>query len=30
VDAATAIRDHGDLSVLGGRSPVLDDALRER
>jgi len=28
--AATAIRDHGDLSVLGGRSPVLDDALRER
>ena len=30
VDAATAIRDHGDLSVLAGRSPVLDDALRER
>ena len=30
VDAATAIRDRGDLSVLGRRSPVLDDALREQ
>ena len=30
VDAAAAIRDDGDLSVLGGRSSVLDDALRER
>ncbi len=30
VDAATAIRDRGDLSVLARRSPVLDDALRER
>jgi 2-methylisocitrate lyase-like PEP mutase family enzyme len=29
-EAATSIRDSGDLSVLVGRSPVLDDALRER
>ena len=30
VDAATSIRDSGDLSVLAGRSPVLGDALRQR
>ena len=30
VEAATAIRDDGDLSVLAGRSHVLDDALSER
>jgi 2-methylisocitrate lyase-like PEP mutase family enzyme len=28
VEAATAIRDDGDLSALVGRSPVLDDVLR--
>ena len=30
VDAATSIRDSGDLSVLAGCSPVLGDALRQR